>query len=75
MDAVIVLSAFIALAITSLLWGYDSRDLLHSKEHLLAMYGVTWTEITPGHRLPAIQDLVARQIEAILEQAEKDSLC
>jgi hypothetical protein len=42
MDALVVLPLLIALAISAIRWGYDSRDGLTSKERPLASYKVRW---------------------------------
>ena len=44
MEALFVLALFLALAILSLRYGVDSRESPRSKEHDLAVHGVTWND-------------------------------
>ncbi len=41
MALIIIFLLFIALAVLSVLYGYDSRESIRSKEHELASYGMT----------------------------------
>ena len=47
MEAIVLLSLLTSLVVASLLWGYDSRETVRSKEQELASYG------NPGHDLGA----------------------
>ena len=49
MDALIVLAMLLALGPLALRFGYDSRDHVRSREHALALSGVTWIS-QPGRR-------------------------
>lgn len=62
MALIIILVPFIALAVLSLLWGYDSRETSRSKEEELASYGMTWPDT-----LASEQEL-ANELAAALER-------
>jgi len=48
MDALIIMALLCALGPLAMRFGYDSRDLLRSKEHELALSGVAWSPHGPA---------------------------
>jgi hypothetical protein len=51
MEAFVVITALLLLAILAPLAGYDSRARMHSKEEDLAAVGVTWEPSLPDRAL------------------------
>lgn len=62
MEAIVLLGSLIGLAIASAQWGADSRPGLRSKEHELALYGVSWQELAAAWDVEA----VFSELQAIL---------
>ena len=48
-EGLIVLALFVALAILAVRYGADSRDGIRSREHDLALRGMTWNELAFQH--------------------------
>lgn len=48
----VALVMLVLLDVLAIRFGHDSRDGLRTKEHELAMHGLTWDEITPDSVAP-----------------------
>ena len=68
MEAIALLGLVIAVGLAAQRWGCDSRERPRSKEHELALCGVSWEDLVPAWDIAA----VLAEVDAILaEQATR----
>jgi hypothetical protein len=60
MEALVIITVLLLLAILAPLAGYDSRARLHSKEEDLAAVGLTWEHLDPDRALRSTGEQSAR---------------